>query len=456
MLVRLIVENFLSFKDKAEFNMIAGNFKRHKHHVQELGEGLSVLKAAAIYGANGAGKSNLIRALAILEKTVNSGDVAILSKGYFKNNETCKQQPIHVEIEFYVESRLLLYGLECRNGVVVEEWLYETLPATGEEIMLFLRRKNQDKTSCELADKYLQTEKDKVRKQLYEEELIRDNVPFLHLVNNMRNQETYFKEAKLAWEYIMSLFVITPRMTSENILNTRYHEELEQFGNKLISSFDTGVSRIDVEQISIEEYYGINEQAKIEAIKAELDTDVDFLSDPDDKGVVIIKVDDKYIVRKLVTFHKGESGEVKYPLTSESDGTLRLLDFVPLFYMLMNFEVTIVIDEIDRSIHPALLKEVLKSLATNASSFKGQLVFTTHESNLLDFEIFRQDEIWFASKNATGNTELYPLSDFDVRADLDWKKGYLAGRFGAIPFLNNLEHLNWKSEHHGKDTQPGV
>ena len=71
-----------------------------------------------------------------------------------------------------------------------------------------------------------------------------------------------------------------------------------------------------------------------------------------------------------------------------------------------------------------------------------QRLFTTHESNLLDLDIFRQDEIWFAEKNQEGATQFYPLSEFKIRYDLDIRKGYLNGRFGAIPFLENLEKLN--------------
>ena len=74
---------------------------------------------------------------------------------------------------------------------------------------------------------------------------------------------------------------------------------------------------------------------------------------------------------------------------------------------------------------------------------KGQLIFTTHESNLLDQSIFRRDEIWFVEKHQ-GATKLYPLSDFTIRLDLDIRKGYLNGRFGAIPFLGNLADLNWE------------
>jgi hypothetical protein len=109
--------------------------------------------------------------------------------------------------------------------------------------------------------------------------------------------------------------------------------------------------------------------------------------------------------------------------------------------MLGNKPAVFFIDEMDRSLHPSMTKELIRYFLSQAT--KGQLIFTTHESNLLDLEIFRQDEIWLTEKDASGATKIYPLSDFKPRYDLDIRKGYLAGRFGAIPFLGNLKDLNW-------------
>ena len=102
-----------------------------------------------------------------------------------------------------------------------------------------------------------------------------------------------------------------------------------------------------------------------------------------------------------------------------------------------------IIDEIEQTIHPVLLRELVSKFAMDKQT-KGQLVFTTHEAHLLDQEFMRQDEFWFAEKSPEGATSLTPLSDFkDVRYDLDLRKGYLIGRFGAVPFTGDLRHLNW-------------
>jgi hypothetical protein len=150
----------------------------------------------------------------------------------------------------------------------------------------------------------------------------------------------------------------------------------------------------------------------------------------------------------VITKHLNNQGEsIEFDFSEESDGTKRLMDFLPIFDAMLKEDATFIIDEIDRSLHPSLLKTLMTKIMADGTT-KGQLIFTTHESNLLDLDIFRPDEIWFAEKNRqTGNTELYSLNEFRPRPDLNIQKGYLQGRFGAIPFLGNLENLNWHVEH---------
>ena len=159
--------------------------------------------------------------------------------------------------------------------------------------------------------------------------------------------------------------------------------------------------------------------------------------------VVFYFENDKIIAAKLVFEHKNNSGNsISFAYAEESDGTKRLLDYLPAFLSVILLKGVYVIDEIERSIHPLLIKELLTKFSLDEKT-KGQLIFTTHESNLLDQDILRQDEIWFAEKNKTGSTELYPLSDFKEHHTIDIRKGYLNGRYGAIPFLGNLKDLNW-------------
>ena len=159
--------------------------------------------------------------------------------------------------------------------------------------------------------------------------------------------------------------------------------------------------------------------------------------------LIVVEEDDKIWVKSLSLEHTGKNGNIAiFGLEEESDGTIRLLDFVPAFRDVITKNKVFVIDEIERSIHPLLIKELLKKFSSDTET-KGQLIFTTHESNLLDQEIFRQDEIWFTEKDDNGSTDLYSLSDFKEHKTIDIRKGYLNGRYGSIPFLGNLEDLNW-------------
>jgi len=119
-----------------------------------------------------------------------------------------------------------------------------------------------------------------------------------------------------------------------------------------------------------------------------------------------------------------------------------LLEYVLAIKDIIEEEVTYIIDEMERSIHALIIKDIISKFSSDTMT-KGQLIFSTHESNLLDQEIFRQDEIWFAQKNNWGATEMYRLSDLKEHHTIDIRKGYLMGRYGGIPFLGNLQDLNW-------------
>lgn len=354
-----------------------------------------------------------------------------------------------MEIEFLYESNLLLYGVEIYDEVIFNEWLIKSDIDSKKEEVIFKREVAEEGyTSITITNRYLQSERDWLRKDLYQNELLEINVPLLYLL--IKNKENIIKEANIAFQYITDrLKVIFPDSQPLDMIGGFLADsQLFEFANNLMASFETGITSLGLESVDIEYFFGSNETDKVESIKRRLDKGEPMVVvESAGDYVAIEKIDDKYVVKKIVTFHETAA----YELDEESDGTKRLLEFMPAFYNVLNHDITYIIDEIDRSIHPALLKQVLTKLLTEDGQFKGQLIFTTHESNLLDFEIFRQDEIWFAEKDKTGATTLFSLSDFDVRADLDWRKGYLNGRFGAIPFLNDLKQLNWHN--YGQHTE---
>jgi uncharacterized protein len=220
--------------------------------------------------------------------------------------------------------------------------------------------------------------------------------------------------------------------------------QFKVFAEVCMQTFETGVDGIRVETIPIEDFLGPDNKAEAEKITAELRANPgNIMGYPNDiEHVDFVWEDGRANAKRVVLTHKEDKGKSTFILPEESDGTRRLLEYLPMLYMAIFSSKVCIIDEIERSLHPLIIKELIRKFSEDQST-KGQLIFSTHESNLLDQEIFRPDEIWFAEKNKLGATELYPLSEFKEHHTLDIRKGYLNGRYGGIPFLGNLKDLNW-------------
>jgi hypothetical protein len=146
--------------------------------------------------------------------------------------------------------------------------------------------------------------------------------------------------------------------------------------------------------------------------------------------------------RRIVALHDcGTEKAARLLLHEESDGSRRLLKLLPFLYRLTRQAGVIVIDELERSMHPMLARKFIEFFLKAADNSESQLIFSTHESTLLDLDLMRRDGIWFTEKDQEGATHLYSLADFKVRKDLRIEKGYLEGRFGAIPFLGGIDRL---------------
>jgi AAA15 family ATPase/GTPase len=440
MLIRFVVSNFLSFNEEKEFNMIAGNFKTHKHHVYAAGK-LNILKASAIYGANGAGKSNLIKAFHYFQEIVRNGTSIIVDEKKFRLNKTNKNKPICFEIEFSVDKKFYSYGLKINESNITEEWLYESGITKDDKLIFERTNSDSGKVVLNIADKFKRNPKQKLLFEVTGENFLKKDKTLLGLAENLKideilkarnwilhNMTVIFPESKFG-----GLFDAIKKSTSFNSL-----------ANEILDYCGTGVSELDIETIEFEKFFYNEDDDLKNSLLLGLKTNKSFPFLSEKGFVLITKEDKKNVVKKVISKHKDNVGlSIAFNLTEESDGTQRLLDLIPAFNLIMEDEVTFIVDEIDRSLHPALLKSLISIIMAKTNT-RGQLIFTTHESNLLDMNIFRQDEIWFAEKDIdTGETQLYSLSEFKPRYDLDIQKGYLNGRFGAVPFLAKLEDLNW-------------
>ena len=445
MLIRFVVSNYLSFDEETEINMIAGSFKTHKHHVYNAGK-IEVLKAGALYGANGAGKSNLIKSIDFFkEKVKNGGIYKSINDKKFKLNKANADKPSSFELEFTVDKKIYVYGASFHHLNVVEEWLYESGVTTEAKLIFERTQSKSGKPSIKVAEKYRKTKKTQLLFELMEENLLKNNELLLGKTDSLK-----IDDITSVRDWIENnIIIIYPHSRFNGLIPFMTESlELKNFANELLKTFDTGVNELSVETIDFEKFFGEDEKLKNTIIEELSKDDARFIPLSTQFGIVLIgKEGQKYVVKKVVALHKDDIGaDVTFDLSNESDGTQRLLDFIPAFHDILYKDITFIVDEIDQSLHPALLQSLTHKIMADENT-KGQFIFSTHESSLLDLNMFRQDEIWFAEKDKVkGCTRLYSLSEFKPRYDLDIRKGYLKGRFGAIPFLARLEDLNWHSD----------
>jgi AAA15 family ATPase/GTPase len=447
MLIRLLVKNLFSFKELTEFNMLPGRFSRMPYHVYESNS-IELLKLNAMYGANGAGKSNLIKSLALLRQFVESGNLPIeFLIETFKFNKESKLQDVYVGVEFIKEEVPYYYGITINQGIIVEEELQISGLGKKDDYTLFLRTDKQGEKNLELTfcKEVVEDKEASVFPFFLKNEILERNQPVLfHMASRKNIVFDQFKKA-LQW-FTHDLVPVMPNARPSGLtIHLEENPGFYQFASDVMQAFNTGIKSINVDTIPIEEFFGEDDKQQAERITADLKANPEkirpFLTTHEE--ILFVLRQNKVVAKRLYFLHDTDGGIAKFTAAEESDGTRRLLDYLPAFYAAITSKQVYIIDEIERSIHPLLIKELISKFSHDHSTH-GQLIFSTHESNLLDQEIFRPDEIWFAEKNKEGATEVYALSEFKEHHTLDIRKGYLNGRYGGIPFLGNLKDLNWE------------
>ncbi|MGC1378742.1 MAG: ATP-binding protein [Anaerolineales bacterium] len=430
MLIRFRVRNFLSFKDEVEFSMIPGRTKQHPSHVISGGSGRNdtdLLRAGVIYGANAAGKSNLIHALSFARMLITQGVEARESIPVipFKLDKEFYTQPSKFEFEIRCGDKDYLYGFEADAERIQAEWLHQIKKTTT--VLIFERKTDEKKkTSIKFDNLKFDTKKD---------------ADFLEFVgrgtrsNRLFLTETIEREVKFfedVYNWFESLMIIYPdsHFQIDFVNNQRTNAIV-----KYLEKFGTGVCGFDVPKISAEAE--IPGRILRDIVKALKPGEKMALTNPvEGQRYMITKSDEGEIVaNKFVLKHRMNDcdDEVPFDAGDESDGTNRLIDLLPILVPSNEEPRVYIIDELDRSLHPKLCYELIKEFLTNNG--QSQLIVTTHESNLLTFDLLRRDEIWFVEKDKQGATSAYSLEAYTPRYDKDIQKGYLLGRFGAIPMI---------------------
>jgi len=425
MLIEFHFKNFKSFRDEAVLNFFASSDKKLPENLLECSDENStkLLSASAVYGANASGKSTVFQAFEfardfIISSTKNNPDAPIRVSSFLFDDS--KNKASQFEFTFISNKIRYQYGFAVTNQIVEREWLIDY--PKGRARKLFDRFQEGKKTVYEFGANF-KGEKDKLK------ELTRNNVLFLSVgatFNNKQLLEIY------KWFVDKTSFVGTADIPEPIVFDfIMEHPHIIENLKSLIKYADLGI--VDFALSKIEPSLSNLPEEIPEALRKAFEAFNKVLEESGDENIKAFQSYD------LSISHKSGEKTMAFPWASESDGTRRLFGLsAPVFDALNNGKVLFV-DEIDRSLHPLLTRRLVQLFQNSTTNPKGaQLVFNTHDTSLLGSGMLRRDQVWFLEKDQIGASHLYSLLDYSPRKDESLEKGYLQGRYGAVPFLGEF------------------
>lgn len=434
MLLQFSVENFLSFREPQVLSMLAADGVDHPPHmVMEGPEGKKVLRCAAIYGANASGKSNLVKALEFGTRLVLKGTRAGEGLGvrFFRLDATSSEKPASFQWELDVDGSQFSYGFEISDTLVLSEWLF-VRDHQGESLVF-----EREGAKVNLTDK-LTTNPERTAFLRFVAQGTRPNQLFL----GEARERNVFELANVWGAFEACQFVQPDRPLTPLLDFFRKHPDFADHASDLLRHAGTGVETIRVMEderplfLIDEDELSLRRDAQLALFNA--------FARENSSGTIRFS---ERGTERLMTFHPIPGGaSASFSIVEESDGTQRLLDLAPPLYLFEKTSMFLAVDELERSLHPLLTRAFLSRIVKSPT--KSQLLFTTHDTNLLDLTLLSRDAIWFTEKDPAGATVLYSLAEYkeDQISQLgpQLEKGYLQGRFGAIPFLGDASRLGWK------------
>jgi len=452
MLIRFNVSNFLSFNKMQEFSMIGGKVRSKTEHLT-IDNKLKLLKFAAIYGANASGKSNLVGAMDFAKSTIVDGLPEGHTIKYYKNEEENKKAPSYFEFEIKLDNKYYAYGFEIilNRSSIISEWLVELSP-DGNDKNIYVR--DTQKGIYDVSG-YFKNKDNLRRLEIYAEDTkSNDNVLFLSIMNQNKsdlydNNEELVILCKIYHWVERQLDINYPDKPVSDYSYFATGKNTDEIG-KIISAFGTGISKFKVVDLSMDKMPDSLPKSLLKDIIAKLERQNTKLKKTKNEkdipnGILLrgnkeffifeIDINDDITIKTIQFEHSNSS--VLFSLSEESDGTRRLLDLIEVL-LTENSNKIYVIDEIDRCLHPQLTYKLIESYLKLSKKSQRQLIVTTHESTLLDFELLRRDEIWFVDKNKSGESSVYSLEAYNERFDKKIDKAYLDGRYGGVPIFNSI------------------
>ena len=445
MIVSFSVANFRSFSHEETLSLVASNrlSGSHDDHAVSMPDSKEkVLRTAVLYGANGAGKSNLFKALRYLKS------VALEPR---QKDSGTGRDPFRFsgppdatsdfDLQFISADKLYRFGFKVDDDRITEEWLFQVI---GNRQKALYERTMDEHGKVTINAEGLKSAGGKMM-ALATVGGPR-NQSFLATVKATLEESDYEDLVPVLRWFEQRLNLIGPDESFGPLSPLiDWDEDFLKFAGEVLNSASTGVDHLELDyrEISKDEARALAPALRDLAEHERATAPVKL----EDGNELLVNGNSAYQIR-IRAIHKHEPGNaIPLELAEESDGTRKLLNLIPALRRLRMTGAVYVIDEIDRSLHPTLVRAFLASFLKAHDGRAGQAIVTTHESNLLDQDLLRRDEIWFAEKDQSGASRLYSLLDFKVRNDLEIRKHYLQGRFGAVPFLGDLENLGAKTDH---------
>ena len=425
MLIQFSVTNFLSFRDETVLSLSTNKDNSHSENLLSF-KNERILPSVAIYGANAAGKSNLHKALtAAIIMIRNSNNLQVdqpLMVTPFLLDSKSRFDKTKFDFIYTYNDVKYEYGFVLDSNHVWEEYLYEY--KSSKPSLIFERSE---------INKYKFTTKTKSQlSQIVDKNT--SNKLFLATATSWNSDLT--RDAYMWFATMIDTY------DSQNLEDLMY-TEFDRHQNNNDSSLNTFMLHLlQKEDINISNFNYESIKREVNQLPFELPPELQGLMNPIPSAKKVLEQ------RRIVTSHQVvENGEKKeYPLNyfDESNGTKRLFTYGPVLKNALENGRTIIIDEIDNALHPAMTKSLIEMFQNpNINKNNAQLIFNTHEISLLDLNLFRRDQIYFVEKNnKTGVSDLYSLDEFSPRKSENIQKGYLQGRYGAMPFVN-LEDIEW-------------
>lgn len=405
MLLEFSCSNHRSIRDEILFSAIAGSDKTHAENIEKAAD-VEVLKSSVIYGANGSGKSNFIDAIAFVKNLVSNSINHQPGQGILQVPHKLEgyERKSNYKIQFVVDGIRYAFGFSLRNMLVVEEYLYYF--PNGRQTKIFERDGEEYSAGRNFRNRFNSCK-----------DVLKPNRLMLSCAANFSSVD----EVTAAYRFFNDELVIYNSGNQENWMNYSLHqintnEKVKATVLKFLDALGTGIKDIYVD------------------IKKE-DLDVShlppFLSDEFKKILLQEKID---AISAKVQYEGFETDLI----SEESTGIKKLFGILcPFIDIIANGKV-LVCDELESNLHESLLFGLVKQFVNTRGSKPAQLIFTTHETGLLNLDLFRRDQIWFTeNKSADRSTDLFSLTEIrNVRKDENFGKGYIAGKYGAIPMLN--------------------